>query len=148
MSEGWTEQEMDGWDRWIGAALMWMLYQTTVVKKELSQKTKLSIIYLLIVTYGHELWLMPERMRLGTQAVSCVECLDSLEIGWGELGVDQLLLCIESSTLWRLSRHLQPRGRPRIHLRTPQWNILVLYPLTDPSLLWSSPGIYTQHKWT
>lgn len=46
------------------SALMRALYQSVVVKKELSQKTKLSIyqlIYIPIFTYGHKLWVVTER---------------------------------------------------------------------------------------
>ncbi|TWW74537.1 hypothetical protein D4764_14G0005400 [Takifugu flavidus] len=57
-SEGRMEREID---RWIGAvsAVMWALNRSVVVKKELSQKAKLSIyrsIYVPILTYGHQRW--------------------------------------------------------------------------------------------
>jgi len=42
-----------------------------VVKKELSRKAKLSIyrsVYVPTLTYGHELWVVTERMRLRIQA--------------------------------------------------------------------------------
>ncbi len=60
-------------DRRIGAAstVMWVLYWTVVVKRELSQKAKLLIyqsIYVPTLTYGHEFWVMTERMRLRIQA--------------------------------------------------------------------------------
>ncbi|KAK3510136.1 hypothetical protein QTP70_026851 [Hemibagrus guttatus] len=62
-SEGRMDREID---RWIGAvaAVMQSMYQSVVVKKELSQKAKLSIyqsIYVPTLTYGHELWVMTER---------------------------------------------------------------------------------------
>jgi len=55
------EQEMD---RQIGAAsaVMRTLYRSVVVKRELSQKAKLSIyrsIYVPTLTYGHKLWVVP-----------------------------------------------------------------------------------------
>ncbi|KAK3556570.1 hypothetical protein QTP70_010765 [Hemibagrus guttatus] len=55
-------------DRRIGAAaaVMWSMYRSVVVKKELSRKAKLSIyksIYVPTLTYGHELWVMTERIR-------------------------------------------------------------------------------------
>ncbi|KAK3508832.1 hypothetical protein QTP70_009600 [Hemibagrus guttatus] len=55
-------------DRWIGAAaaVMRSMYRSVVVKKELSRKAKLSIyqsIYVPTLTYGHELWVMTERIR-------------------------------------------------------------------------------------
>ncbi|KAK3521204.1 hypothetical protein QTP70_001064 [Hemibagrus guttatus] len=62
-SEGRMDREID---RRIGAvaAVMRSMYRSVVVKKELSQKAKLSIyqsIYVLTLTYGHELWVMTER---------------------------------------------------------------------------------------
>ncbi|KAI3370787.1 hypothetical protein L3Q82_007322 [Scortum barcoo] len=58
-SPGWWR----GPDRRIGAAsaVMWSVYRTIVVKKEPSQKAKLSIyrsIYAPTLTYGYELWMM------------------------------------------------------------------------------------------
>ncbi len=50
---------------------MWALYWTAVVKRELSWKAKLSIyqsIYVPTLTYGHELGVVTERMRLWIQA--------------------------------------------------------------------------------
>ncbi|KAL0152538.1 hypothetical protein M9458_052261 [Cirrhinus mrigala] len=69
-SEGRMEREID---RRIGAAsaVMRSLYRSVVVKKELSCKAKLSIyrsIYILTLTYGHELWVMTERIRSRIQA--------------------------------------------------------------------------------
>ncbi|KAK3548037.1 hypothetical protein QTP70_003054 [Hemibagrus guttatus] len=62
-SEGRMDREID---RWIGAvaAVMRSMYRSVVVKKELSQKAKLSIyqsIYVPTLTYGRELWVMTER---------------------------------------------------------------------------------------
>ncbi|KAK3509655.1 hypothetical protein QTP70_008402 [Hemibagrus guttatus] len=64
-SEGRMDREID---RRIGAAaaVMLSMYRSVVVKKELSQKAKLSIyqsIYVPTLTYGHELWVMTERLR-------------------------------------------------------------------------------------
>jgi len=69
-SEGRMEREIDGW---IGAAsaVMWALHWSVVVKKELSQKAKLSIywsIYVPTLTYGHELCVVTERTRSRIQA--------------------------------------------------------------------------------
>ncbi len=69
-SEGRMEREID---RRIGAAsaVMRSMYRSVVVKKELSRKAKLSIyrsIYVPILTYGHELWVMTERTRSRIQA--------------------------------------------------------------------------------
>ena len=46
------------------------LYWTAVKKRELSPKAKLSVywlVYIPILTYGHKLWVMNERMRLRIQ---------------------------------------------------------------------------------
>jgi len=64
-SEGKIERVMD---RWIGAAsaVMWALYQSIVVKRELSRKAKLSIyqsIYVPTLTYGHKLCVVTKRTR-------------------------------------------------------------------------------------
>ncbi|KAK3541273.1 hypothetical protein QTP86_019410, partial [Hemibagrus guttatus] len=65
-SEGRMDHEID---RRIGAvaAVMQSMYRSALVKKELSQKAKLSIyqsIYVPTLTYGHELWVMTERVAL------------------------------------------------------------------------------------
>ena len=55
----------------VASAVMRAMYQTIVMKMELSQKAKLSIylsIYALTLTYGHELWVVTERMRSLIQA--------------------------------------------------------------------------------
>ncbi|KAK3524816.1 hypothetical protein QTP86_007596 [Hemibagrus guttatus] len=69
-SEGRMDREID---RRIGAAaaIMQSMYRSVVVKKELSWKAKLSIyqsIYIPTLTYGHELWVMTERIRSRIQA--------------------------------------------------------------------------------
>ncbi|KAK3544844.1 hypothetical protein QTP86_027517 [Hemibagrus guttatus] len=69
-SEGRMDREID---RRIGAAaaVMRSMYRSVVVKKELSRKAKLSIyqsIYVPTLTYGHELWVMTERVRSRIQA--------------------------------------------------------------------------------
>lgn len=57
-------------DRRTGAAsaVMWTLYRTVLVRKELSQKAKLSIyhsVYVPTLTYGHKRWVVTEIMRFG-----------------------------------------------------------------------------------
>ena len=64
-SEGKVEQEIDRRIR-AASAVTQMLRQSVVVKRELSEKTKLSIymsIYVPTLTYGPELWVATERMR-------------------------------------------------------------------------------------
>ncbi|XP_076876507.1 uncharacterized protein LOC143525918 [Brachyhypopomus gauderio] len=101
-------------DRRIGAAsaVMQSLYRSVVVKKELSQKAKLSIyrsIYVPTLTYGHELWVMTERTRSWIQAaemsflhrVAGRTLRDRVRsaVTREELGVEPLLLHIERSQL-------------------------------------------------
>ncbi|MDG2633017.1 hypothetical protein P7M35_24665, partial [Vibrio parahaemolyticus] len=124
MSEGRMEREID---RRIGAAsaVMQALNRSVVVKRELSQKVKLSIyrsIYVPTLTYGHELWVVTERMRSRIQAaemsflrrvagLSLRDRVRSSDIREG-LGVEPLLLHIERSQL-RWFGHLvrMPSGR-------------------------------------
>ncbi|KAK3566589.1 hypothetical protein QTP86_001091 [Hemibagrus guttatus] len=138
-------------DRWISAvaAVMRSMYRSVVVKQELSRKAKLSIyqsIYAPTLTYGHELWVMTERVRSRIQAVKmsflCRVAGRSLRdrvrssVTREELGVEPLLLHIERGQL-RWLRHLfrmppgrlpgevfracptgkRPRGRPRTRWR-------------------------------
>ncbi|KAK3542066.1 hypothetical protein QTP86_011367 [Hemibagrus guttatus] len=143
-SEGRMDREID---RRIGAAaaVMRSMYRSVVVKKELSRKAKLSIyqsIYAPTLTYGHELWVITERVRSRIQAaemsflrrVAGRSLRDRLRssVTREELGVEPLLLRIERGQL-RWLRHLfrmppgrlpgevfracptgkRPRGRPR-----------------------------------
>ena len=69
-SDGKLEQEMN---RRIGAssAIMRALLRSIVVKRELSQKAKLSIYWSIFVptlTCSHEIWIVTERMRSQIQA--------------------------------------------------------------------------------
>ena len=64
-SEGRMQLEIDGRIR-AALAAMQTLKQSVVVKRELSQKAKLSIyksIYVPTLTYGHELWVVTKIMR-------------------------------------------------------------------------------------
>ncbi|KAF7648904.1 hypothetical protein LDENG_00150410, partial [Lucifuga dentata] len=116
-TEGKMEHEID---RRIGAdsEVLRMLYRTIVVKRELSQKARLSIyqsIYIPILTYGHEFWVVTERIRSRIQAaemkflcrVSGFTLRDRVRSSdiWERFGVEPLLLCIERSQL-RWFRHL------------------------------------------
>ena len=59
-SEGTMEREI-GWRIGAVGAVLRLLYRTVVTKKELSRKAKLSIyrsIFVPILTYGHEGWVM------------------------------------------------------------------------------------------
>uniref|UniRef100_A0A8C6P7M2 Reverse transcriptase domain-containing protein n=1 Tax=Nothobranchius furzeri TaxID=105023 RepID=A0A8C6P7M2_NOTFU len=124
MSEGKLEREID---RRIGAAsaVMRALYRSVMVKRELSEKAKLSIyrwIYVPTLTYGHELWVVTERTRPRIQAaeksflrrmagLSLRDRVRSSVIREG-LGVDPLLLHIERSQLrWLVHLVKMPPGR-------------------------------------
>ncbi|KAK3510218.1 hypothetical protein QTP70_030444, partial [Hemibagrus guttatus] len=147
-SEGRMDREID---RRIcaAAAVMQSMYRSVVVKKELSRKAKLSIyqsIYAPTLTYGHELWVMTERVRSRIQAaemsllrrVAGRSLRDRVRssVTREELGVEPLLLRIERGQL-RWLGHLfrmppgrlpgevfracptgkRPRGRPRTRWR-------------------------------
>ena len=65
------EQEID---RLISAVstVVGTLHWSVVVKRELSQKARPSVywlIFVLTLTYGHELWVVTKRMRLRIQVV-------------------------------------------------------------------------------
>ncbi|KAK3548671.1 hypothetical protein QTP70_016417, partial [Hemibagrus guttatus] len=110
-SEGRMDREID---RRIGAAAAEMrsMYRSVVVKKELSRKAKLSIyqsIYVPTLTYGHELWVMTEKVRSRIQAaemsflrrVAGHSLRDRVRsaVTQEELGVEPLLLHIERGQL-------------------------------------------------
>ncbi|KAK3524832.1 hypothetical protein QTP86_007573 [Hemibagrus guttatus] len=147
-SEGRMDREID---RRIGAAaaVMRSMYRSVVVKKELSRKATLSIyqsIYVPTLTYGHELWVMTERVRSRIQAaemsflrrVAGHSLRDRVRssVTQEELGAEPLLLHIERGQLRWLGHlfrmppgHLpgevfracptgkRPRGRPRTRWR-------------------------------
>ncbi|KAK3557454.1 hypothetical protein QTP70_027739, partial [Hemibagrus guttatus] len=124
MSEGRMDREID---RRIGAvaAVMRSMYQSVVVKKELSRKAKLSIyqsIYVPTLTYGHELGVMTERVRSRIQAakmsflrrVAGRSLRDRVRssVIQEELGVELLLLHIERGQLrWLGHLFRMPPGR-------------------------------------
>ncbi|TWW62298.1 hypothetical protein D4764_04G0009450 [Takifugu flavidus] len=101
-------------DRWIGAesTVMRAFNRSVMVNKELSQKVKLSIyqsIYVRVLTYGHQHWVMTKRTRSRIQAAEMsflrrvaglnlrdrVRSSDIRE----ELRIEPLLLHIEMSQL-------------------------------------------------
>nr|XP_049577497.1 glycine receptor subunit alpha-3 isoform X2 [Syngnathus scovelli] len=123
-SEGRMEREID---RRIGAAsaVMRTLYRSVVVKRELSQKAKLSIyrsIYAPTLTYGHELWVVTERTRSRIQAaeMSFLRRMSGLSLRdrvrssviRERLGVESLLLHVERSQMRWLGHLIRmPPGR-------------------------------------
>ena len=94
------------------SAVMRALHYLVVMKRELSKKTKLSIfktLFVPILTYGHESWVMTKRVRLQVQAsemsflrriegVTLFNKVRSSEIR-KSLNIEPLLLRIERSQL-------------------------------------------------
>ena len=94
------------------SAVMRALHYSVVMKRELSKKAKLSIfkaVFVPILTYGHESWVMTERMRSQVQAsevrflrriegVTLFNIVRSSEIR-KSLNIEPLLLRIERSQL-------------------------------------------------
>ena len=111
-SDGRQDEELD---TRIGKAstVMRALHYSVVMKRELSKKAKLSIfkaaVFVPILTYGHESWVMTERMRSQVQAsemrflrrsegVTLFNKVSSSEIR-KSLKIEPLLLRIERSQL-------------------------------------------------
>ena len=110
-SDGRQDEELD---TRIGkaSAVMRALHDSVVMKRELSKKAKLSIfkaVFVPILTYGHESWVMTERMRSQVQAsemrflrriegVTLFNKVRSSEIR-KSLNIEPLLLRIERSQL-------------------------------------------------
>ena len=110
-SDGRQDEELD---TRIGkaSAVMQALHYSVVMKRELSKKAKLSIfkaVFVPILTYGHESWVMTERMRSQVQAsemrflrriegVTLFNKVRSSEIR-KSLNIEPLLLRIERSQL-------------------------------------------------
>ena len=91
---------------------MRQLYQSVVLKRELSTKTKFPVFrsfFVPILTYGHEYWVMTERVRSQVQAVemfffrkvrglSLLDKVKSINI-CQSLNIEPVLLRIEQSQL-------------------------------------------------
>ena len=147
-------------------ALMRQLHRSVVLKRELCTKAKLSIfrsVYVRILTYGHECWIMNEKVRPLVQAaemgllrrISGLTVLDKVKSADIRecLNIESLLLRVERSQLrWyghvtrmsqeRTAKQLfcaapisrRPRGRPRT-----RWRDYV------EDLSWSRFGIPAEH---
>ncbi|TWW71137.1 hypothetical protein D4764_17G0006200 [Takifugu flavidus] len=115
---------------------MWALNRSVVVKKELSRKAKLSIyrsIYVPVLTYGHQCWVMTERTRSRIQAAEisflCRVAGLSLRVRSSDiregLGVEPLLGHLARMPSGRLPLEVfrtcptgrRPRGQPRTRWR-------------------------------
>ena len=127
------------------SAVVVTLYRSVVVKRELSQKARLTVyrsIFVPTLTYGHELWVVTERMRSRIQAaemsflrrVAGLSLRDRVRssVILERLRVEPLLLHIERSQLrwfghlvrmspgrlpgevfWACPPGKRPRGCPR-----------------------------------
>ncbi len=110
-SDGKTDTEIDSR---IGksSSILRELYRTIIAKKELSNAAKLAVfrsVYVPSLTYGHELWVMTERMRSRVQAaemrflrrVAEVRRIDRIRnsVIRESLNIEPLLLKIEKSQL-------------------------------------------------
>ena len=145
---------------------MRQLHRSVVLKRELCTKAKLSIfrsVYVPILTYGHECWIMNEKVRSRVQAaemgflrrISGLTLLDKVKSADIRefLNIEALLLRLERSQLrWyvhvtrmsqeRTAKKLlcstpigrRPRGRPRT-----RWRDYV------EDLSWSRLGIPAEH---
>ena len=148
------------------SAVMRQLHRSVVLKWELCTKAKLSIfrsVYVPILTYGHECWIMNEKVRSRVQAaemgflrrISGLILLDKVKSAdiRESLNIESLLLRLEKSQLrWyghvtrmpleRTAKKLlcstpigrRPRGRPRT-----RWRDYV------EDLSWSRLGIPAEH---
>ena len=157
-----TVELNDGWK----SAVMRQLHRSVVLKRELCTKAKLSIfrsVYVPILTYGHECWIMNEKVRSRVQAaemgflrrISGLTLLDKVKSADIRefLNIESLLLRLERSQLrWyghvtrmpqeRTAKKLlcstpigrRPRGRPRT-----RWRDYV------EDLSWSRLGIPAEH---
>ena len=128
---------------------MSQLHRSMVLKRELCTRAKLSIfrsVYVLILTYGHECWILNEKVRSRVQAaetgflrrISGLTLLDKVKSAdiRESLNIESLLLRLERSQLrWyghvtrmsqeRTAKKLlcstpigrRPRGRPRTRWR-------------------------------
>ena len=124
-SDGRQDEELD---TRIGkaSAVMRALHYSVVMKRELSKKAKLSIfkaVFVPILTYGHESWVMTERMRSQVQAsemrflrriegVTLFNKVRSSEIR-KSFNIEPLLLRIERSQL-RMFGHVSRMPQERL----------------------------------
>ena len=111
-SDGTQDEEMDIRISTAPAAMHHALHRLVVMKRELFQKAKLAVfcsIFVPILTYGHESWVMTERRRSRVQAsemrflrrnqgVTLLDKVCNSEIH-NSLSVELLLLRIERSQL-------------------------------------------------
>ena len=117
------------------SAVMRQLHRSVVLKRELCTKAKLSIfrsVYVPILTYGHECWIMNEKVRSRVQAaqmgflqrISGLTLLDKVKSAdiRESLNIESLLLRLERSQLrWygHVTRMSQERTAKKLLCSTP-----------------------------
>ena len=117
------------------SAVMRQLHQSVVLKRELCTKAKLSIfrsVYVPVLTYGHECWIMNEKVRSRVQAaemgflrrISGLILLDKVKSAdiRESLNIESLLLRLERSQLrWygHVTRMSQERTAKKLLCSTP-----------------------------
>ena len=110
-SNGRQDEELDTRVGKASAVMRALLY-SVVMKRELSKKTKLSIfktVFVPILTYGHESWILTERVRSQVQAseMSLLRKIEGVSLfntvrssgNRKSLNIEPLLLRIERSQL-------------------------------------------------
>ena len=130
------------------SAVMRALQYSVVLKRELSKKAKLSVfktIFVPILTYGHESWVMTEKVRSQVQAsemrflrriegVTLLDKVRSSEIR-KSLNVDPLLLRIERSQL-RWYGHVSRMSQERIPKQVLLARMVGRRPIGRPRTRW------------
>ena len=142
-------------------AVMRQLHRSVVLKRELCTKAKLFIfrsVYVPILTYGHECWIMNEKVRSRVQGaemgflrrISGLTLLDKVKSAniLESLNIESLLLRLERSQLRRyghVTRMSQERTANKLLCSTPiggrprtRWRDYV-------DLSWSRLGIPAEH---
>ena len=107
------------------SAVMRQLHRSVVLKRELCTKAKLSIfrsVYVRILTYGHECWIMNEKVRSRVQAAEMGFLREISGLTWLDkvksvdiresLNIESLLLRLERSQL-RWCRHMTRMSQER-----------------------------------
>lgn len=130
-------------------AVLWALRRTVEVKQELNHQTRLTVylsIYVPLLTYGHELWVMSERSQVQEAGMRLLCMLDTLSMTvqspelWGDPEIELLLLQIkrhQQRSSWHVIR--MPLGQIQRELSQAR-------PIGQkiPDIL---EGLYSGHAW-
>ena len=120
------------------SAVMRQFHRSVVLKRELSTKTKLSIfrsVYVPILTYGHECWIMNKKVRFRVQAakmgflrrISDLTLLDKVKSAdiRESLNIESLLLRLKRSQLcWyeHVTRNVPGKNSQKTALFNTDWS--------------------------